>query len=207
MNPFENVPDGWPPSGEEITTLVAPLFPLPRAWLFPHVVLPLQVFEPRYKQMVEDCLDGPGRIVIGTIVHGQEHDHLGTPPVEPIGGLGEIGRHERLSDGRYHIFLVGLARVRIREVDSDRLYRQVEAEPVDENEPDNEESAQLREEVGEAILERVDDMKDVPDHVPLSALVDFLALRLQLPHEEMQAIYSEVDTMERARVVLKKHAE
>lgn len=205
MKPFEEIPEGWPPPGEEAATLVAPLFPLPRAWLFPHVVLPLNVFEPRYRQMVEDCLDGPGRIVLGTIQPGHEHEHLGTPPIEPIGGLGEIGRHERLPDGRYHIFLVGLARVRLREVESDRLYRKVEAEPIDETVPPSPETAELRREVCDAILARVDEMQEVPEQVPLAALVDFLAMRLQLPHEEMQRVYSETDPTERARTVLRAH--
>ena len=49
---------------------VVPLFPLPRVWLFPYVVLPLYVFEERYRQMIEDSLDGPGRIVLGTVEQG-----------------------------------------------------------------------------------------------------------------------------------------
>jgi len=201
VKPFDEIPAGWPPPGEA-STLVAPLFPLPRAWLFPHVVLPLHVFEPRYRQMIEDCLDGPGRIVLGTISAGFEHEHLGSPPVEPIGGLGEIGRHERLPDGRYQVFLVGLARARIRELPSDRLYRRVEAEPIDESVAETPENADLRREVCDAILKRADDMDEVPDHVPLAALVDFLALRMDLPHDRMREVYGEPDPAERARLVL-----
>jgi Lon protease-like protein len=204
MRPFEEIPEGWPPPGGA-QTLIAPVFPLPRAWLFPHVVLPLHVFEPRYRQMVADCLDGPGRIVLGTIAAGFEHEHLGEPPLEPIGGLGEIGRHEQLPDGTYHVFLVGLARVRIREVESDRLYRKVEAEPIEESAAPTPETAELRREVCDAILARVDDIKQVPEQVPLGALVDFLALRLQLPHEQMQLVYNETDPTVRARTVLRAH--
>jgi len=198
----KEIPFGWPPPSEA-AAMIAPLFPLPRAWLFPHVVLPLHIFEPRYRQMIEDTLDGPGRIVLATIVSGHEHEHLGAPPVEPIAGLGEIGRHERLPDGRFHLFLVGLARVRIREVPSDRLYRRVEAEPIDENLPPGGEHDVLRADVCTAIRARVQEMEEIPEQVPLSALVDFLSLRLELPHQVMQRLYSEVDPLERARAVLR----
>jgi Lon protease-like protein len=196
------VPFGWPPPSEA-SALIAPLFPLPRAWLFPHVMLPLHIFEARYRQMIEDTLDGPGRIVLGTIVNGHEHEHLGAPPVEPIAGLGEIGRHERLPDGRFQLLLVGLARVRIREVDSDRLYRRVEADPIDESIPPGEEHDSLRADVCTAIRARVKEMEEVPEQVPLSALVDFLSLRLELPHQVMQSLDSQVDPLERARAVLR----
>ncbi|HEX5054111.1 MAG TPA: LON peptidase substrate-binding domain-containing protein, partial [Planctomycetota bacterium] len=48
-----------------------PIFPLPGAFLFPHQVMPLHVFEPRYREMVEDLLDSPGRLVIGTQLEGE----------------------------------------------------------------------------------------------------------------------------------------
>ena len=56
---------------------VAPLFPLPNVFLFPGCVMPLHVFEPRYRQMVEDLLDGPGQVVMGTL----EQDHAGARSV------------------------------------------------------------------------------------------------------------------------------
>ena len=91
-----------------------PLFPLPGVFLFPHQMLPLHVFEPRYRQLVSDLLDGAGRFVIGTPAalaraSGQTTDIL------PVAGLGEILRHEKRPDGRFHIWVLGLVRVRIRE--------------------------------------------------------------------------------------------
>ena len=185
--------------------MVVPLFPLPRLWLFPHVVLPLHIFERRYVQMVEDCLDGPGRIVLGTVRPGYDEQLEGSPPVQPIGGLGEIGRHEKLPDGRYDIWLYGQTRARMREVDSDRLYRKVEIEPVDESAPPGPETDALREEVTEAIRQRVDKVKDVPEQVPLSALTDFLTLRMPLPPEVTQQLYELLDPIERAKAALAEH--
>ncbi len=57
------------------------MFALPQVWLFPYVILPLHVFEERYRQMIEDNLDGQGRIVLGTVQQGQEDDLLGNPAV------------------------------------------------------------------------------------------------------------------------------
>ena len=201
---MEPIPAGWPPE-EAGPPFVAPLFPLPRTWLFPRVILPLHVFEPRYSKMIEDCLDGPGRIVLGTIAAGHEKEHLGSPPVESIAGLGEIGRHERMPEGRFKIWLLGVARVRIQEIESEKVYRQVEVELIDEAVPPGPETEELRASVAAAI-QTLDDVETVPDNVPLSSLVDFLALKLELPHEVMQSLYGEINPVTRARATLREHA-
>jgi len=89
----EPIPESWPPEDpSDVTRRVVPLFALPHVWLFPYVILPLHIFEERYKQMIQDILDGPGRIVLATVQDGHEDDLAGSPPVYPIAGLGEIGR-------------------------------------------------------------------------------------------------------------------
>ncbi|MDO8348875.1 MAG: LON peptidase substrate-binding domain-containing protein, partial [Planctomycetota bacterium] len=112
-----------------LPTSPLPIFPLPGLFLFPHQVLPLHIFEPRYRQLVTDLLDGPGRFVIGTVRSGEIETATHAPEVLPVAGLGEIVRHEKLPDGRYRIWVLGLVRVRIAEVPSDRLYRQVRCAP------------------------------------------------------------------------------
>src|SRR6185436_20389622 len=115
-------------------------------------IVPLHIFEPRYRQMVEDMLDGPGRLVMGTVLEGHEGEIADAPPLYPVAGIGEIGRHEHLPDGRFNILLVGLARVRIREVESDRLYRKVETEALEEIPVAEERQRALRGELHKAIL-------------------------------------------------------
>src|SRR5262245_65679446 len=100
------VPDAWPPP--PAVTRVLPVFPLPGVWLFPHVVLPLHIFEPRYRQMVEESLDGPGRIVLATVEPGQEGQLAGAPLFHPLAGMGVIRHHEKQPDGRFNILLLGL---------------------------------------------------------------------------------------------------
>lgn len=199
-----STPDHWPPSPEDAGSFVAPLFPLADVWLFPGEILPLHVFEPRYRQMVEDLLDGPGRIVMGTVLAGHEHEMLGAPPVYPIAGLGDIGRHDRLDDGRFKILLVGLGRVRVEEVPTDTPYRKVQVTPLQEidTQPTDEE---LRERLESAVLARSDKEIQLPDDVPLGRLADLLTRQLPLPHVALNKLYCELDIEARARAVLAEH--
>ncbi len=87
-----------------------PIFPLPSTVLFPGLPLPLHVFEPRYRGMVEDALAGERVIGMVLLKPGWESDYEGAPPVFPIGCLGRIDHAEPLPDGRFNILLTGRAR-------------------------------------------------------------------------------------------------
>jgi len=209
------VPDGWPPpepatSGRPTSGRIVPLFPLPNVFLFPSTVMPLHIFEPRYRRMIEDSLDGPGRLVLGTVLEGHHDELAGAPPVHHVAGLGEIARHERLPDGRFVVMIVGLARVLIREVPSAHLYRQVEAIPLREVPPSDGETAKLRKKLREAVLCRTPDLKDKPEKLPgtmpIGHLTDLLLLRLQLPQSAMQDLFSCLKVADRARRALAEHA-
>src|SRR5687768_6252312 len=109
-----------------------PIFPLPNAVLFPNVFLPLHIFEPRYRAMVADALDGDRIIGMALLRPGWEKDYEGRPPVFPIGCAGLITHNERLPDGRFNIVLRGLQKFRIRREQNDRLYRIAEVDTIDE---------------------------------------------------------------------------
>ena len=109
-----------------------PIFPLPNVVLFPNVFLPLHVFEPRYKAMVADALEGDRIIGMVLLRPGWERDYEGRPPVFPIGCAGLITHHERLPDGRYNMVLRGLQKFRIRDEDSSRIYRIAEIDTIHE---------------------------------------------------------------------------
>jgi Lon protease-like protein len=105
-----------------------PIFPLAQVQLFPHALLPLHVFEPRYRELVRDALAGERLIAMASLEPGYEDDYHGRPPVRAIIGVGQMIGHEALPDGRSHILLRGLARARIeRELPVERSYRLVEA--------------------------------------------------------------------------------
>jgi Lon protease-like protein len=86
------------------------IFPLANAVFFPNTVLPLNIFEPRYKKMVEDAL--ASNKMIG-MIQTREGNNPKKPEVFSVGCLGKIDTHTRTADGRYLINLKGLVRFRI----------------------------------------------------------------------------------------------
>lgn len=101
-----------------------PIFPLPTVVFFPHTLLPLHIFEPRYRQMLADCLAGERRLAVVLLKPGWEADYYGRPPVHTVAGAGEIARSKRRPDGRSDILLRGLGRIMIEgEMPSSKPYR------------------------------------------------------------------------------------
>jgi Lon protease-like protein len=82
--------------------------------LFPHMLLPLQIFEPRYRQLTADALEGERLIAMGLMRSGWERLPAAiVPPIHRMVGLGKIIAHEKLDDGRYYLVLRGLARASV----------------------------------------------------------------------------------------------
>jgi ATP-dependent Lon protease len=185
---------------------VAPLFPLPGVFLYPGAVMPLFIFEPRYRCMIEDLLDGPGRLVMGTVHEDHAHELAGSPPVLEVAGLGEIARHVRRDDGCFDILLVGMSRVKIREVASDRPYRRVETESLSEKPVPRETHDALRDALHRAILSRCNELLNLPAQMPVSNLADLLVQRIDLPQASVARLYAELDVEKRARAALDEHA-
>jgi uncharacterized protein len=100
-----------------------PVFPLPTLVLFPHTVVPLHIFEQRYRAMVIDALKGDKLIAMALLKPGWEKDYEGAPPVHDVVGVGRILRDERTEDGRFNILLEGLSRARIDELLPPNPYR------------------------------------------------------------------------------------
>ncbi|MXO63332.1 LON peptidase substrate-binding domain-containing protein [Qipengyuania oceanensis] len=106
------------------------IFPLSGAVLYPGLQLPLHVFEPRYRALVGDALVRDRRI--GMI---QPQRAAENAPLYSVGCIGRIEDVEALEDGRYNIVLTGEARFRwSRELDADTLFRQLEVEPIVDDE-------------------------------------------------------------------------
>lgn len=204
-----DIPDHWPPEEADRAAPdppgpVVPVFPLPNVFLFPRQLMPLHVFEPRYRQMIEDSLDGPGRLVLGTIREGQEHD--AHPEILPVAGLAEIVRHDKTDDGRFIVWLLGLGRVRLFEVASDRMYRRVRVAPHDEIEPPTGDRERLRTPLYAAVRQRSEADLELPDDLPTGLIADLLAQRLSVPQGVMERIFSERDAARRAELALAAHA-
>jgi len=106
---------------ESVVTI--PIFPLPQAVLFDGNLLPLHIFEPRYRQMVTEVLDKRGWIGMALLKPGWQEDYYGRPPLFETLGIGEIMYHQKENDGRYNLLLMGIGRARIVHLVDDRPYR------------------------------------------------------------------------------------
>src|SRR3989440_7290506 len=95
-----------------------PLFPL-NAVLFPHMALPVHIFEPRYRQMIGDCLEAGHSFGVVAIREGSETG-LATP--YDVGTLAKIVRIDRLDDGRMNLLVMGASRFTIVQTADDRPY-------------------------------------------------------------------------------------
>lgn len=100
-----------------------PLFPLPNVVLFPRAVLPLHIFEERYKAMTAQALDGDRLIAMALLRPGWEKNYHGRPPIEPIVCVGKIVSWEKLPDGKYNFLLQGQVRARIEQESFQDQYR------------------------------------------------------------------------------------
>lgn len=105
-----------------------PIFPLYRVQLFPSSLLPLYVFEPRYRELTAACLERGGIMAVASLRPGFREQYEGRPPVRRVAGVGKIVAHRKNPDGTYNILLRGLGRVRIvEELPPERLFREVRA--------------------------------------------------------------------------------
>ncbi|HVM21887.1 MAG TPA: LON peptidase substrate-binding domain-containing protein [Sphingomicrobium sp.] len=116
--------------------LRVPIFPLAGAILFPRSQLPLHIFEPRYREMVSDAMEGAGRI---GMIQPLQPDEDNQAPLFDVGCVGDIVGIEELDDGRFNIVLLGTERFRlVREIPIDGPYRcaEVDIEAFDDAEPE-----------------------------------------------------------------------
>jgi len=108
-----------------------PIFPLPNTVLMPRAILPLHIFEPRYRDMAYDALRGRKLIAIALLKPDYESDyHTLKAEVYPYVCLGRIVKSETLPDGRYNILLEGVDRAQIKTENHERSYRRGSLSPV-----------------------------------------------------------------------------
>lgn len=113
-----------------------PLFPLPGSVMLPAGLLPLHIFEERYRAMVEDALEGERLVALAHLLPGYEEDYEGVPPIDPFVCVGRIVMDQRLPDGRFNMVLAGLRRARVLNEDQSRPYRVGEVEVLEDRCPE-----------------------------------------------------------------------
>ena len=103
-----------------------PIFPLSNFIIFPKTTVPLNIFEPRYIQMIDDSMKSNRYI---GIIQPKKSGDLKKPDLHKVGCIGKITSFNETEDGRYLIVLNGVCRYEvINEISSDKLYRECEIE-------------------------------------------------------------------------------
>ncbi len=182
-----------------------PLFPLPDTILFPGQIMPLHIFEPRYRQMTQDLLDGRGELVIGTVLGEDKNKLSGVAPVCPIGGVGQLEKYEPLDDGRFMIVLLGLKRVQIFPIpDHPAPYPVAEIEDFDDEieHCSANELESIRDELMDALSRRGISEDTIPEQVSLEQMADLVLMAVSLDAEQRYQIYSTPSVLERIKLIL-----
>jgi Lon protease-like protein len=184
-----------------------PIFPLPNAVLFPNVFLPLHIFEPRYRAMVAEALEGDRIIGMVLLRPGWEADYEGRPAIYPIGCAGLITFAERLSDGRYNIVLRGLEKFRVIDESEDRSFRVAKVDSIIESSTEADRAAmrEARRRL-EALLVPQPEGRGaepkVPPTMPDEDLVNALAQYLELEPVEKQALLERDSLLSRCQSLI-----
>jgi uncharacterized protein len=189
------------------------LFPLPNLVLFPHVIQPLHVFEPRYRCLLEDALAGDRLMAMAVLSPGWEIDYEGRPPLYPMACLARVATHHRLEDGTYNLLLLGLSRVRLfRELEPTKAYREAEVGLCEDVYPAEEAGGRtaLQRRLREALLRVLPMLPEAHDQMdqllasdlPLGVLTDVVSYMLDVDIRTKEGLLGESSVQRRAEVLL-----
>lgn len=182
-------------------TLRVPLFPLPGVVLLPGTLLPLHVFEPRYRRMVADALEGDRTIGMALLSSGADPMEA-APPIHPIGGAGRIVEVQELEDGRYNLVLEGRFRYRVVTEEPPNPYRIATIEPLPSIPFPRAEEEERARRIARELFESLRAPLELPpladEPLETERLASELAIRLRYDADELQALL-ETDSV-RARL-------
>lgn len=187
------------------------LFPLPNSVFYPGTVLPLHIFEERYRQMVGDAIDSNQWIGMVLLKPGYEEEYEGSPEIHPVGCAGSLQQWDKHDDGKYDIVLRGQSRFRIVREVGDTLYRQAEVELLHNvNDPSINPSDELYKHLigkfhaftSQLPLNNAQKVEmDLQDCKTLGEAVDRVAYFFDQPLNDRQHFLEELDVKKRYRQV------
>lgn len=199
------------------------LFPLPAVVVYPQCADWIVAFEPRYRQLVEDCLRActAGELLTAAPIamatyapRGWKGERFGDPPLRPAVCVTKIVEHRALPDGRHQILLHGVSRAAIEQVaepDGRRLYRLARLQPLDARPAAPRRLPELSAMLGEILahpqlrrMPRFEQLRGFLGRtgVPTEAIVEQLLFGLLRDEEERYAMLAEPNARARARFVL-----
>ena len=188
------------------------LFPLPNMVLFPGVVQALHLFEPRYRELMEDALAEDELITMAFIKPDWAAEIDDHPELANTVCVGKILSHTQLEDGRYNLFLVGTTRAKIvKELPMDTPYRMAEVQIVKEILDGSTDTVALRQQIVDEFRnlaalrsswnhEALDQFLD--DDLPFGQLVDMICYSCGATPGQQQNVLEANEWGERGRIVL-----
>lgn len=192
---------------------VARLFPLPDLIMFPHVMQPLHVFEPRYRELLSEALNTDGLIAMCMMAPGWEDDYEGRPPLLPYACLGKVVTYQRTDNGEYNILLLGMRRIHIdRELPPTRGFRQAEVTLLDDfcMTTNDEKRPALQAALTKQFQSFLPHSKSADSalqellatEIPLAVLTDLVSFALPMEFNEKRDLLGECDVDRRAVMLL-----
>lgn len=187
-----------------------PLFPLEDVVLFPHSLIPLHIFESRYRKMVRDVLSSNRLMAISLQLEHEDLQEGPLPRVAEVASVGELVLAQELPDGRFNLVVRGRARIGIdEELASDEPYRLISAHEIPD-EPAN--APEAIADIGEAdtalralitgLAESIPDGGDLLKHVAAAqdspaALANVIAASLIADAKTRQRLLETTDIFQR----------
>jgi len=191
-----------------------PVFPLDSVVLLPHSMLWLYMFEPRYRQLAEDCLDSSGQFAMAVFEGTSwQTQYSGLPPIGRAVCVAQIQQHHKEPSGNHRILIQGVCRGRIVEEfppEGDLLYRQARIEPIEPKPTPNEELLDVRQELMGLIerepLHQLMSCRRVTQElsqreVPTAALMEVVTLAVLNDKKIQYRLLDEADVYRRAGVI------
>jgi len=173
-------------------TMELPIFPLKNIVLFPGMVLPLHIFEPRYREMINRCIDEKIPFGVVLIAEGEEVGEAATPHM--IGTAAKIVRVERLPDGQMNITALGTERFEIMALHQQHSYLTATVKILRTVNGSTQQAIEMAQRIRSRLVEYIDLLSKVNDtelsldrlpEDPMS-LAFLVAIALQVPAEDKQ---------------------
>lgn len=190
------------------------LFPLPNLVLFPGVVQALNLFEPRYRQLMEDVLNDDGLITMALVKPEPENLAMPVPEIHKMVCVGKVMTHAKLENGTYNLLLAGVTRALIvEELSSDTPYRQAMVRLLPDQKNDLGDDQMIRSRLIELfkgtrdIESQFDEQaldKLVSDRIEVGQLADLIAYASGISPAEQQEILEMTNVKKRVEYLVSK---
>ncbi len=193
-----------------------PLFPLPSVVLYPRIVQPLHIFEPRYRQMLAEVLDSHGKIALALLKPGFESRYHDSPEIHAVVSVGTLVTYRTREDGSSDVVLLGECRARVVEEMEGKMYRRASLVRLQERQPHAvQQRENLRGRLGRWLRYAVDGLEGKKDSLArlqhsfkkesdVGFLVDFLVYHFLEETEVRQEMLEELDVSRRAETLLER---